>query len=235
MLLASLELLFEDPATFIKVVPLFLSLALLGLLVGVTVHEFSHAMVASRMGDGTARRLGRVSLNPLAHLDPTGTLLFLLAGFGWGKPVPVNPYALKNGRRDMALIAAAGPLANVALVFLLALPIRVGLLDGEWPLDLTPSVNLGALHFASSVLGFLIFFNLALAVFNLIPLFPLDGSKVLLGLLPINLARSFARLEPFGPVLLILVIMIDYLTTGRGILDRVLVPVVNYIGSLAVG
>lgn len=104
MLLAAFNLLLDDPLTFLKVVPLLLAIITFALLIGITVHEFSHALAAFHLGDNTARRMGRLTLNPLAHLDPMGTLLLFIAGFGWGKPVPVNPYALRQGRVGMALV-----------------------------------------------------------------------------------------------------------------------------------
>jgi Zn-dependent protease len=215
-------------------VPLLLAIITFALLIGITVHEFSHALAAFHLGDNTARRMGRLTLNPLAHLDPMGTLLLFIAGFGWGKPVPVNPYALRQGRVGMALVAAAGPVSNIFAAFLFALPIRAGLLAWHSPLAFNPFLGGGILGLASDVLGFIILFNLILAAFNLLPIFPLDGSKVLLGILPRDMARAFARLEAYGPVLLVLLILMDYIT-GAGILWRLMGPVINYLGSIAIG
>jgi Zn-dependent protease len=146
------------------------------LLLGIAFHELCHAASASALGDQTARRLGRVSLNPLAHLDPFGTILLFVAGFGWGKPVPVNVYALRNGpRTGMAVVAAAGPLSNLAVATVLAVPIRLG-----W----TP------------------WHNPFVAVFNLLPIAPLDGFRVWIGLLPIELARPIAQMERYGILVL---------------------------------
>ncbi len=230
MLLWNLDNLFRHPLAFV-VMLLFLAFAL---LVGITVHEFSHALVADRLGDATARRLGRLSLNPLAHLDPLGTIMLFLVGFGWGKPVPVNAYNLQNGRRSMALVAAAGPVSNILAVFIFALPIRLGWLGWWDPLSFGFYYGGDAVILLSQVLGFVIFYNIVLAVFNLLPIFPLDGSNILLGVLPDDAARSYLRVARYGPVLLILVIMLDYMT-GLRILGRIMDPVINFIGSLARG
>ncbi|MFQ5861012.1 MAG: site-2 protease family protein [Dehalococcoidia bacterium] len=234
MLLRSLDLLFRDPLTFFAVVPLFIGLIALALGIAITVHEFSHALASYRLGDLTATRLGRLSLNPLRHLDPAGTVLLFLVGFGWGKPVPVNPYALRNGRTGMAVVSAAGPLSNIVTAALFALPLRLGLLPWRSPLFFDGSFR-GGLEGAVGVLvGFVIFYNLILAMFNLLPLFPLDGSKVALGILPRDLAVGFARLEAYGPAPLLLIVAVDWLT-GLGLLWGVLRPMVNYVGSLVVG
>lgn len=172
----------------------------LALVLGIAFHEFSHALSASALGDQTARRLGRVSLNPLVHLDPLGTLLLFLAGFGWGKPTPVNPYALRNGpRTGMAVVAAAGPLSNLLIAAVLAAPIRLGWTPWHNPFAIivstdgwTESDYLGLFLSAGVLL------NVILAVFNFLPFAPLDGFKISLGLLPIELARPIARLERYG-------------------------------------
>ena len=170
MLLSSYELIRDDPAGFVRL----MVLAAIALVLAVTVHEFSHAAAATRLGDATARRSGRLSLNPLRHLDPGGTVLFFLAGFGWGKPVPVVQENLIDGRRSMALVAAAGPLSNVALAFLVAVPIKLGALFWTQPgLGRVEHVMTGGIREGlSDILGLVILFNLILAVFNLIPLSP---------------------------------------------------------------
>ena len=227
MLIRNLDLLFDDPLRFF----LLVALVAFALMVGITIHEFSHALVADRLGDATARRLGRLSLNPLAHLDPLGTIMLFLVGFGWGKPVPVNAYNLQNGRRSMALVAAAGPISNLIAVFLFALPIRLNLIGSQDAL-LFGSSFVNASGLVLSLLAVLIFYNIVLAVFNLLPIFPLDGSNILLGVLPEDAARSYVRLARYGPVLLILVIMLDYMF-GLHILGRIMDPAIRYIGSLA--
>ena len=207
---------------------------LLALLIGLTIHEFCHAATASYLGDMTARRLGRVSLNPVRHLDPMGTVLIFLVGFGWGKPVPVNAAALRRGRRGMAAVAAAGPLSNLLTATVAAIPFRLDLLDLPRTYSFTQAFSNGPGDLLSALLVFVIVFNIILAMLNLIPLFPLDGSNVALGLLPIQQARSFARLERYGPGILMMVIGADFIFR-IGILRAILGPVVNYVSLVILG
>jgi Zn-dependent protease len=159
----------------------------LALLVAAPLHELAHAYAADRLGDPTPRRFGRLTLNPLAHLDPLGTILLLVAGFGWAKPVPIDPSYFPDWRRGLVLVAAAGPLANVILAFLFGLPFKLGVL---------PPAPF------SELLLTLVFINAVLAVFNLIPVPPLDGSKILIGLLPGPLGLAYARLQNYGVLIL---------------------------------
>jgi Zn-dependent protease len=165
------------------------------------VHEFSHAATARSLGDPTAQRAGRLTLNPLRHLDPFGSLLLVLTlvsgapGFGWGRPVPVDPRNLRYGRLGMALVSAAGPLANVGLALLIALVFR-----------LTLSSDQGLPVYAQQFGVALIRLNVSLCVFNLLPIAPLDGFGVVVGLLPLGLARPVARLGQYGPGILLLLI-----------------------------
>ena len=171
----------------------------LALVVAATVHEFAHAYVADRLGDPTPRAQGRLTLNPLAHLDPLGSILILLAGFGWAKPVQINPMHFRDWRRDTIMVAAAGPLANITMLFVLGVPYKLGLLDfGGGGLD--------------RMLLMMIRINAMLAVFNLIPVPPLDGSKILMGLLPPVQAVSYARLQPYGVFILLLLVMTNVLS-----------------------
>jgi Zn-dependent protease len=167
------------------------------LLAAVTVHEYAHAYVADRLGDPTPRAAGRLTLNPLAHLDLVGTLLILLVGFGWAKPVPITPTNFRNWRRDTVIVAAAGPLANVTLLFVLGIPFKLGLLHAY-------AIEAGAI---SAVLLTMMRINAMLAVFNLIPIPPLDGSKILLGLLPPEQAVGYARVQMYGPFMLLFLLM----------------------------
>lgn len=169
------------------------------LVVGITFHEFSHALVADQLGDHRPRALGRVSLNPLRHLDPLGALFFLLAGFGWGKPVPVNAYALRGGRRGLTLVALAGPVANFAVASIAAILFRLllqaGMLDADFP---------------HRVMQLVVFFNVALGLFNLIPIPPLDGYNVILPLLPPRQAFMAQRYAQYGYVALLLLLVLSY-------------------------
>ncbi|OLC39537.1 MAG: hypothetical protein AUH75_09385 [Gemmatimonadetes bacterium 13_1_40CM_4_65_7] len=167
------------------------------LIVAATVHEYAHAYVADRLGDPTPRAQGRLTLNPLAHLDPVGALLILIFRFGWAKPVPINPANFTNWRRDTMLVAAAGPLANITLLFIVGIPYKLGLLD------------IGAAAAAMPIdrlLQVMLQINAMLAVFNLIPIPPLDGSKILMGLLPPAQAVTYARLQPYGTWILLLLV-----------------------------
>ena len=231
MLLGSYQLLLNDPATFLRLTVL----ALFALLTAVTIHEFSHSLIASSLGDNTSRRLGRLTLNPLKHLDPSGTLMLLVVGFGWGKPVPVNHHHLR-GPLGMTLVAAAGPLSNLALAFLVAIPIKLGLLGWSGPtLGRATYVLTGGFREAlSDIAGMVILFNLLLAVFNLIPLAPLDGSKVVGGLIPQRMAAGYARFERYSPLILLGIILGDYLL-GWGLLWRTIGPIVGFLTSAATG
>ncbi|MEE8428467.1 MAG: site-2 protease family protein [Gammaproteobacteria bacterium] len=183
----------------------FAVVAVLPLLLAVTVHETAHGWVASRLGDKTAMMLGRLTLNPLKHIDPIGTilvpgLLLILGGFifGWAKPVPVTWQNLRNPKRDMALVAVAGPLANLLMALAWALVAKLGyILTPVSPWFATPMVLMGKVG---------IFLNLILMVLNLLPLPPLDGGRVLTGILPGPLAWRVSRIEPYG-FLIILVLL----------------------------
>jgi Zn-dependent protease len=174
------------------------------LLVAFTVHELAHAWSASRLGDDTARRMGRITLNPLAHLDPIGTLMLIVAGFGWAKPVPVNPHNLRGTpRQSMAVVALAGPVSNVLMALIAAIPFRLGLISLQF--DMRPGDYLPSLGF---LLFQFVFINIILALFNMIPLPPLDGSKVLVGVLPPELAYRYRAIEQYGPILLLALIFL---------------------------
>ncbi|HHX40129.1 MAG TPA: site-2 protease family protein [Armatimonadetes bacterium] len=168
----------------------------LALMIAIPIHEFAHAWAARWAGDDTAAAMGRVTLDPLKHLDPLGTILILIGGFGWGKPVPVNPYNFRSPRWGSLFVSAAGPASNILLALLIGvLGFRSGLLQ------------LGADGFPG-VMQQLIWLNLALALFNLIPVPPLDGSKVLLSLLPNQTALAVAKVfDRFGLLMLILLLV----------------------------
>jgi Zn-dependent protease len=176
-----------------------ISIMLAPALLAVTVHEVAHGYAADRFGDPTARLLGRLTLNPVRHLDPVGTLALLFVGFGWARPVPVNFANLRNPKQDMLWVALAGPGANVMLAILSALVLRfVGFLDASLALDITAATKPIALMAAFSL-----YINVILAVFNLVPIPPLDGGRILSALLPNRQAALLARIEPFGFMLVI--------------------------------
>lgn len=198
----------------------------IALLVAIDLHEFCHAWTADHLGDPTPRYHGRLTLNPVAHLDPLGTLMLILARFGWGKPVPVNPYNLRNGPKSgMAMVSFAGPLANLVTAALLALPVRLGLVVPTLRGEIIPSLEM--------VVTTTILVNVILAVFNLIPIAPLDGFKVAVGLLPYRWSYALAQLERYGPLLLILLILPGFL--GANILFVIMGPVIRLIWVLLTG
>jgi Zn-dependent protease len=208
------------------------------LVAGITVHEFSHAMTANKLGDDTACRLGRCSLNPMRHLDPTGTFFLLLAGFGWGKPTPVNPYRLRNGpEAGRAMVAAAGPISNLVLAVIASIPMHLGLVDWRSPFFVPFSVSgWGANEYVGLFLTAIIIFNIFLAVFNLLPVAPLDGFAVAVGLLPHELSVSLAKLEPYGPGILMLLFILPLATQGQvSVLHHVMSPVINGLTELIGG
>jgi len=184
-----------------------------------TVHEYSHGRIAFLLGDNTAKRLGRLSFNPLKHLDPIGTLFFYFMGFGWAKPVPVDPRNFDQPRRDMMYVAIAGPLSNLALAVICGFFIRIIDPYDSWILF--------------TLLSFGVYINVALAIFNLLPVFPLDGSSVIKGLVPFNIAERLIGLDRFGAFLLIGVVLLDHFA-NTGILGVILwVPIITGVQFLS--
>lgn len=169
--------------------------AAVALLVGLTFHEFSHALVADELGDRGPRARGRLTLNPIPHIDPIGALMLLIAGFGWAKPVMVNPYALR-GPRGMALVAFAGPIANVLVAIGFAIVYRVMGLAGMEE------------GFLPRLVELIVALNILLALFNLLPIPPLDGYNVALTFLPPRSAMTFQRYAPYGVLVLLLLILL---------------------------
>jgi Zn-dependent protease len=195
-----------------------------GILLAITVHEYAHGLVAYRLGDPTAKMMGRLTLNPIPHLDPIGALLLLIARFGWAKPVPIDARNFQNPRRGMLLSALGGPVANLVTAFVLGLVFQ--LLFG--PVASAP------VNAVSLIMYHAVFFNIILALFNLIPIHPLDGSHVLAGLLPEHEARQYAKLEPYGMFILIGIIMAGSFM-DRSIIWTVLGPFVEFFEGLFLG
>jgi len=168
----------------------------IALLVGLTFHEFSHALVADQLGDRRPRAMGRLTLNPIPHIDPLGAVMLVVAGFGWAKPVMVNPAALRDGRRGMALVAFAGPIANVVVAVAFAILYRVlgiaGVEDG----------------FFLRLVELIVTLNLLLAIFNLVPIPPLDGYNVLLAFLPPRQAMVVRQYAPYGVIILLVLVFL---------------------------
>lgn len=190
---------------------------LIALIVAITIHEFSHAYAADRLGDPTPRVQGRLTLNPLAHLDPLGTLMLLIARFGWGKPVVFDPFNLRHPRRDAAIISIAGPVSNILLATILSLILRAGL-----------TTDFAMLFYI--FLQPVIVLNVFLAVFNLVPIHPLDGFKIVEGILPPDYARQWHELESYGMIFLLL--MVFPLFGGAAPISRLIMPPIRFILSL---
>lgn len=204
-----------------------LSIMLVPALMAVTIHEVAHGFAAERCGDPTARLLGRLTLNPLRHLDPLGTLALLLLGFGWARAVPVNPGNLRRSRRDMVLVALAGPGANLALAIFCALWLRWGAALADGP----PSAGdaLAVIEPISLMAAFGLYINVILALFNLLPIPPLDGGRVLQNVLPERLAAPLRRVEPFGLIIIVLLVF------GTSLWHSVFAPVVFGAVALLAG
>jgi len=200
--------LFSNPISFIFYIA--------SLFVALSVHEASHALAADRLGDPTARLQGRITLDPRAHIDLSGLLFMLFFGFGWGKPVMFDPYNLKNPRKDGALISLAGPASNLLLAFLLSLLLRLFTL-----FNLSLVATIGYL-----ILSPLITINITLAIFNLLPIHPLDGFKIMGGLLPEDQAHEWFQLQRYGMIFLLLLIIP---LGSSSVLDVIMRPLTHFI------
>ena len=209
-----------DPGALLLLIP--------AILFALTVHEFSHGIVAYKLGDPTAKAAGRLTLNPLSHLDPVGTLMLLLVHFGWAKPVPVNPAYFQNPKRDMLWVALAGPASNMVLAFLSGLAIRaMSAGPGFYQPGSAGTMIITMLYLSLQI-------NLALAVFNLLPIPPLDGSKILYGLLPPEYEYIIYNLERYGPGVLLGLVLVGMLT-GVSIIWMFIGPFVGYFSALFIG
>jgi Zn-dependent protease len=201
------------------------------LLTAFSVHEFAHAWTADQFGDDTPRYHGRLTLNPLAHLDPMGSLMLIFVGFGWAKPVPVNPYALRR-RSESALmwVSLAGPLSNLLLAILAAIPFRLGLASIYSAFE--PAS--GLLPTLPQFLYEFIYINLILMLFNLIPLAPLDGDKIADYFFPPSWRDFLTRIRPYGPMILLLVFIVpSYL--GFNLIGFIIDPPMRFLFGLLVG
>jgi Zn-dependent protease len=203
-----------------------LSIMLVPGLMAITCHEVSHGYVADKLGDSTARRMGRLTLNPIKHMDIVGTIMVFIIGIGWAKPVPVNFNNLRNPKRDMIWVAAAGPVTNFSLAFLSAMLMRLiifftkGISNAPLEMFLQPVVLM---------LAFSVYINLLLGIFNLIPVPPLDGGRVAVGLLPYRQAAAVSRIEPFGMIIIILLVFFT------NIFDYAISPLLNICIQLVAG
>ena len=204
--------------------PLTFTAWVLALIIAITIHEFAHAFTADKLGDPTPRLLNRLTLNPLSHLDPLGTLMLFIVGFGWGKPVPFDPYQLANPRRDSALIALAGPASNLILAAFCALLIRL------IPLFITNSLIVLLTY---AIFLPLISLNIILAIFNLLPVHPLDGGKILVGLLPEDSAQTADQLlHQYGMIILLILILP---LSGQSIVSQLIGPLVHFLTTIFIG
>lgn len=207
-----INLLFQNPIMFFAWA--------VALVIAISVHEFAHAAMATYLGDPTAKLQGRLTLNPLKHLDPWGTLLLLFAGFGWGKPVPFNPYNLRDQRVGPALVSMAGPGANLVMVVIFSLILK----------HLYPLTGLGVENALYQFLYVLILINAVLMTFNLIPIPPLDGSKLLFAVLPASLENVKYFLEKWG-----FIILIGLIFFAGGLFSRLFYLIISLIDKFIAG
>ncbi len=211
----------------LNLAPSLLISRILTLLIALTVHEFSHAFVADRLGDNTPRAAGRLTLNPLKHLDILGSLMLIVVGFGWAKPVPINPYALRRRSRSAVMwVSLAGPASNLLLALIAGFILRLHIFPWQ--------ASSGVLPSPADFLSTFMYINLILMIFNLIPLSPLDGEKVLEFLLPANLAEKYARIQPYGPIILLALLFVLPLV-GVDIISWIMTPILTGFRKLILG
>lgn len=201
--------------------PLIFVIYLMAILVAIAIHEFSHAWAADYLGDPTPRLQGRLKLNPLVHIDKVGILFLLFFGFGWGKPVQFDPYNLKEPRRDAAIISLAGPSSNFILAIILSILLKLFIF-----LQLNFLIIIGSFIFIP-----MIKMNIILGVFNLLPIYPMDGFKIVAGILPEEKAQEWNQLQRYGMIFLILLI---FPIAGSSMLNNILQPIVDFISNLLI-
>lgn len=195
---------------------------LLGIFIAITVHEYFHAYTANRLGDPTAKNRGRVSLNPIKHLDPAGTIFLFLAGFGWGKPVPINPANFKNPKIDQLWTALAGPASNLLVAFIFSIPYKWVLISGA-ELSLMNSPLFVISHYIVDI-------NIILAIFNLLPIPPLDGGDIVRVILPESTFNFYSKI---GPPLLFILLFLEFSTiTSFSIFSSVFSPILQTLSYI---
>lgn len=212
--------LFNNPLSF-----LFWAISL---IVAITIHEFAHAWSADRLGDPTPSLQGRLTLNPLAHLDPLGTIMLLLVHFGWGKPVQFDPYNLRHPQRDSAIISLAGPASNIILAILCAIILRLLFIFHVSSLSY-PLIGI-FIYLLVGLLQSLITLNIILAIFNLVPVHPLDGFKIVGGLLPADKAHEWYQLERYGMIFLLFLLFPIF--GGVAPINQIISPIINALLSI---
>jgi Zn-dependent protease len=208
--------------------PLSFVASILALIVAITIHEFAHAYAADRLGDPTPRLQGRLTLNPLAHLDLVGTLMLIFVRFGWGKPVQFDPFNLRHPKRDSAIISLAGPFSNFVLAIIGAVLLQL-LFNARLAILATSAAG-GFMYIAIALLESIIVYNVALGVFNLVPIHPLDGFKIVEGILPDKYAQQWHELEGYGMIFLIFLVFPIF--GGVSPISRVISPIIEFILSL---
>ena len=192
-----------------------------GIIIAMVIHEYAHARVAVALGDFTPRMMGRLTLSPMAHLDPIGLLMLLVAHFGWAKPVQINPYNFENPRRDDILVSVAGPAANLLTAFVTMLVI---VFMAKLDLPMSDGMYL--------VFNFIMIININFAIFNMLPIPPLDGSHILKQLLPYDLAQKYEELERYSMLFLIIILMTPILSYVFVPLQRLVLGFFNFVAGL---